>query len=35
VSDLSVWLVAVGWSIPVAVLGFILFWRAEETYARD
>jgi teichoic acid transport system permease protein len=35
VPDLKVWLVAIGWTVPVAVLGFIVFWRAEEKYARD
>jgi teichoic acid transport system permease protein len=35
VPDLQTWLVAVAWSVPVLLVGFILFWRAEETYGRD
>ncbi|HEY0485770.1 MAG TPA: ABC transporter permease [Mycobacteriales bacterium] len=30
-----IWLVAAGWAVAVAVVGMFLFWRAEETYARD
>lgn len=29
------WWLAVGWSVAVAVLGYVWFWRAEEAYGRD
>jgi teichoic acid transport system permease protein len=35
VPGLGVWLVAIGWTVPMAIVGFVLFWRAEESYARD
>jgi teichoic acid transport system permease protein len=35
VSEPKVWLVAVGWTVPLLIVGFLLFWHAEEKYARD
>jgi teichoic acid transport system permease protein len=35
VPDLHTWTVAVAWAVPTLIIGFILFWRAEETYGRD
>jgi teichoic acid transport system permease protein len=32
---LHTWVVAVAWTVPVLIGGFIFFWRAEETYGRD
>ncbi|MCS6711049.1 ABC transporter permease [Brachybacterium sp. EF45031] len=32
---LSLWAEAVAWTVGVFVVGFIFFWRAEETYGRD
>jgi len=29
------WLEAIGWAVVVFALGFLYFWRAEETYGRD
>ena len=29
-----VWLVALAWSVLVAVVGFVYFWKAEERYGR-
>jgi teichoic acid transport system permease protein len=33
--DPKMWLVAVGWTVPLLIVGFLLFWHAEEKYARD
>lgn len=33
-SDPKLWLVALGWSIPLFVIGVVVFWRAELEYAR-
>lgn len=35
ISPFQVWAVAVGWAVPVALIGLYLFWHAEETYARE
>jgi teichoic acid transport system permease protein len=32
---LELWAWAIGYAVVFAVLGFIFFWRAEETYGRD
>ncbi len=29
------WWVGLGWAIAFLIAGFLLFWRAEETYGRD
>ncbi|WP_327371443.1 ABC transporter permease [Streptomyces sp. NBC_01217] len=29
-----VWVVALGWSVLVGILGFVYFWKAEERYGR-
>ena len=29
------WLEAIGWAVVVFAIGFLYFWRAEETYGRD
>ncbi|PWI04741.1 ABC transporter, partial [Streptomyces sp. NWU339] len=29
-----VWAVAVGWALLAGVIGFVYFWKAEETYGR-
>ena len=34
VPALGTWLVAIGWSVVVLVVGAVVFWRAEEEYAR-
>ena len=34
VADSGTWLVATGWSIPLLVIGLVVFWQAEEEYAR-
>lgn len=31
----SLWLAAAAWALAALVLGFLFFWRAEETYGRD
>jgi len=28
------WIVAIGWSVPMLVIGIVVFWRAELEYAR-
>jgi len=32
--DLSTWLLAVGWSVGIFVIGFLVFWQGEEEYGR-
>ena len=32
---IDLWMWAVGYAVVFAVIGFIFFWRAEETYGRD
>lgn len=34
-SPASFWWQAAAWSVGVTVLGFVLFWRDEETYSHD
>lgn len=34
VPDPKLWLVAAGWSIPLLAIGLVMFWRAEQEYAR-
>ncbi|MFD6327626.1 ABC transporter permease, partial [Streptomyces sp. NPDC058442] len=29
-----VWAFAVGWALLAGVIGFVYFWKAEETYGR-
>ena len=31
----SLWLEAIAWTVGVFAIGFLYFWRAEETYGRD
>ncbi|GAB3590553.1 ABC transporter permease [Angustibacter peucedani] len=31
----SMWLVGLGWAVLFVLVGFLLFWRAEESYGRD
>jgi hypothetical protein len=31
----EIWLMLVIWAIATPVVGFILFWFAEESYARE
>jgi teichoic acid transport system permease protein len=33
--DATMWWAGVGWAVLFVVAGFIVFWRAEETYGRD
>lgn len=33
--DFSSWLALSGWALAALVIGFVAFWRAEETYGRD
>lgn len=33
--DLTMWLLGIGWAVLFLVVGFIVFWRGEETYGRD
>jgi teichoic acid transport system permease protein len=32
---LHTWVVAIAWTVPVVIGGFMYFWHAEETYGRD
>lgn len=34
VSPISLWLLAVGWSIALLIFGFLYFYRGEESYGR-
>ena len=29
------WIIASGWAVGVLVIGFVFFWRAEESYGRE
>ena len=31
----SLWLKAIAWAVGLFTVGFLFFWRAEETYGRD
>src|SRR3546814_541199 len=33
-ASLSLWLWGAGWAIGALIIGFIYFWRAEESYGR-
>ncbi len=33
--SLGLWGLALGWAAVALVVGFVFFWRAEETYGRD
>ncbi|GAB3174562.1 ABC transporter permease [Myceligenerans halotolerans] len=33
--DLTMWYWGIGWAVVTFVVGFIVFWRAEERYGRD
>ncbi|WP_420836562.1 ABC transporter permease [Brevibacterium aurantiacum] len=33
-SPISMWNIAIIWSLGLAIVGFIYFWRGEETYGR-
>ncbi len=33
--ELSYWLWGAGWAVAAAVIGFVVFWRAEDRYGRD
>jgi teichoic acid transport system permease protein len=33
--DPSLWWWGVGWAVVFLVVGFVLFWQAEERYGRD
>lgn len=35
VPGLKPWLIAAGWALGTLVVGFIFFWRAEESYGRE
>ncbi|GAA1327016.1 ABC transporter permease [Brachybacterium rhamnosum] len=35
VPELRSWLIAAGWAVGILVVGFIFFWRAEESYGRE
>jgi teichoic acid transport system permease protein len=35
IPSLATWAVAAGWAVLLSLVGMYLFWRAEETYARD
>lgn len=32
---LELWLIGAGWTLLALILGFLVFWRAEERYGRD
>ncbi len=33
--DPTMWLIGLGWAVLFLIGGFVIFWRAEETYGRD
>ena len=35
VPDLRAWTIAILWAIGILVVGFVYFWRAEESYGRE
>lgn len=35
IPELRSWVVVTGWAVGILVVGFIYFWRAEESYGRE
>lgn len=35
VPDLRSWTIAISWAVGTVVVGFLFFWRAEESYGRE
>ena len=35
VPELRSWVIAIGWALGLLVVGFVFFWRAEESYGRE
>lgn len=35
VPAVDAWLISIGWAVGLLVIGFLYFWRAEESYGRE